>query len=62
MRGKDKDKNLSIEGYLDKIKSYLSDMINNHKDQGKKWEIHSGDTIVEHKTQSEFKISINNGN
>ena len=30
----DKDKTLSIKDYIDEIKSYLSDMINNHKTQG----------------------------
>ena len=41
MRGggcESKDKNLSIKGYLDKIKSYLSDMINNDKAQEKNGE------------------------
>ena len=48
-----KDKNLSIKKYLDKInKRYLSDMINKHKTQGT-WKIHSGNTRIEHKTQSE---------
>ena len=36
--GESKDKNLSIKGYLDKIKSYLSDMINNDKAQEKNGE------------------------
>ena len=35
MGGKDKGKNVSIKKYLDKIKAYLSDMINNHKVQRK---------------------------
>ena len=30
----------------------------NHKDQGKKWKIHSCNTIVEHKIQIEFKIQL----
>ena len=48
-----KDKNLSIKKYLDKInKRYLSGMINKHKTQGT-WKIHSGNTRIEHKTQSE---------
>ena len=34
-----KDKNLSIKKYLDKIKPYLNDMINNHKAQGKNGEL-----------------------
>ena len=47
--GKDKDKNLSIKDYLDKIKPYLIDM---------KWRIYSGNTIIEHKTQGEWKIQL----
>ena len=34
----DKDKTLSKEEYLDKIRPYLSDMMNDHKTQGE-WEI-----------------------
>ena len=34
----DKDKKLSIEEYLDKIRPYLSDIVNNHKTQGE-WKI-----------------------
>ena len=37
----DKDKNLSFKEYPDVIRPYLSDIINNHKSQGK-WHIHSG--------------------
>ena len=37
----DKDKNLSVKEYLDVIKPYLHDIINNYKAQGK-WGIHSG--------------------
>ena len=44
--GKDKDKNLSIKEYLYMIRPYLSDIINNHKTQGK-WRIHSGNAITE---------------
>ena len=39
------------------MKPYLSDIINDHKTQGK-WRIHSGNTIVERKTQSEWKIQL----
>ena len=39
------------------IKPYLSDIISNHKTQGK-WRIHSGNTITEHKTQSEWKSQL----
>ena len=43
-----KGKNLSIKKYLDMIKPYLSDIINDRKTQGK-WNIHSVNTITEHK-------------
>ena len=52
-----KRKNLSIKKYLDMIKPYLSDIINDPKTQGK-WRIHFGNTITEHKTQSEWKIHL----
>ena len=35
----DKDKTLSIKDFLEEIKPYLSDIINNHKNQGE-WKIH----------------------
>ena len=41
----DKGKNLAIKKYLDMTKPYLSDIINDHKTQGK-WRIHSGNTIT----------------
>ena len=52
-----KDKNLSVEEYLDKIKPYLRDIINDHKTQVTR-RIHSGNTIAEHKGQSEWKIQL----
>ena len=36
----DKDEALSIKDYLDEIKPYLSDIINDHKTQDE-WNIHS---------------------
>ena len=39
------------------IRPYLTDIINNHKTQGK-WRIHSGNKIIERKTQSEWKIQL----
>ena len=39
------------------IKPYLSDIINDHKTQGK-WRIHSGDKIIQHKSQSKCKIQL----
>ena len=37
------------------MKPYLSDIINDHKNQGK-WRINSGNKIIEHETESEWKI------
>ena len=53
----DKGKNLSIKEYTDVIRLYISDLINNHKTQGR-WEIHSGNAITYHKTQGEWKINL----
>ena len=53
----DKDKNLSIKEYSKVIKPCLSDTINNRKAQ-RKWIIHSGNTITEHKFQGEWKIEL----
>ena len=52
-----KDKILTPSEYLDMIRPYLSDIINNHKSHNE-WRIHSGNTITEHKTQSEWKIQL----
>ena len=53
----DKGKNLSIKKYLNMMKSYLSDIINDHKTQGK-WGINSVNKMIEHKTQCEWKIQL----
>ena len=37
------------------IRSYLSDIINDHKNQGE-WKVHSGNTVIDYKTQGEWKI------
>ena len=52
-----KDKKLTANEYLDMIKPYLSDIINDHKTQGE-WTIYSDNTIIKHKTQSEWKIQL----
>ena len=52
-----KDKILTVNQYLDIITPYLSNIINDHKTQGK-WRIHSGNTIIKSKTQSEWKIQL----
>ena len=44
-----KDKILTVNEYLDIIRAYLRNIINDHKTQGE-WRIHSGNTIIEHKT------------
>ena len=51
------DKILTPSEYLDMIRPYLSDIINNHKTHGG-WRIHSCNTIREHKSQSEWKIHL----
>ena len=53
----DKGKNLSIKKYLNMIKPYLSDIISYNKTEGK-WIIHSGNKVIEHKTQSEWTIQL----
>ena len=52
-----KDKILTPSEYLDMIRPYLSNIMNDHKTQGE-WKIHSGNTITEHKTQGEWKIHL----
>ena len=47
-----KQKNLSIKEYINVIRPYLSDIINNCKAQ-EKLRIQSGNTIIEHKTQGQ---------
>ena len=53
----DKNKVLSIKEYIDIIRPCLTDIMNNHKAQGK-WRINSGNTITEHETQGEWKIHL----
>ena len=52
-----KGKILTPSKYLNMIRPYLSDIINDPKNQGK-FRIHSGNTITEHKTQSERRIQL----
>ena len=47
----------SIEEYINVIRPYLSDIINNHKAQGE-WTIHSDNIITKDKTQGEWKIHL----
>ena len=39
------------------IRSYLRDIINDHKTQGK-WKVHSGNAVIDYKTQGEWKIQL----
>ena len=50
----DKNKTLSIKEYLNMIRPYLRDIINDHKTQ-EEWKLHSGNTIIDYKTQGEWK-------
>ena len=45
-----KDKILSIKKYLNIIRPFLSDTINDHKTQGE-WKVHSGNTVIDYKTR-----------
>ena len=53
----DKEKNLSMKKHLILIRPYLIHIINDHKTQ-EKWRIHSGNKVIECKTQSEWKIEL----
>ena len=52
-----KDKILTANEYLDMIRLYLNDIINNHKTPGE-WRIHPGSAIIKTKTQSEWQIQL----
>ena len=52
-----KDKILTINEYLNIIRPYLNDIIDDHKTQGK-WRIHAGNTIINNKTQGDWKIHL----
>ena len=51
-----KTKNISVKEYIDIIRPYLSDIINNHKTQGE-WKIHSS-IITDYKIQGEWNIHM----
>ena len=55
---RDKDKNLSPKEYLDMIRPYLSDIINNHKTP-KNLRVHSSNEVIDYETQfGEWKIQL----
>ena len=39
------------------IRPYLSDMINHHKTHGK-WKVHSGNKVIDYKTEGKLKIQL----
>ena len=43
---------LSVKKYLDMIRPYLSDIINDHKTQGK-LKVYLGNKVIDYKTQGE---------
>ena len=55
----DKDKILSVKEYLDLIKPYLSDIINDHKTVDN-WQltVHSIDKVIFYETEGELKIQL----
>ena len=54
----DKDKNLSPKEYLDMIRPYLSDLINDHKTP-KKLRVHTRNEVIDYETQyGERKIEL----
>ena len=53
----DKNKTLSIKEYLNMIRAYLRDTINDHKTQGE-WKVYSANEVVDYKTQGEWKIQL----
>ena len=48
----DKNKTLSIKEYLNMIRPYLRDIINDDETQGE-WEVHSENEVIDCKTQGE---------
>ena len=53
----DKKKTLSIKEYLNMIKPYLRDLINDHKTQGE-WKVCWGNPVIYYKTHREWRIQL----
>ena len=53
----DKNKTLSIKEYLNIIRPYLREIINDHKTQGE-WKVHEGNTVIDYKTKGEWEIQL----
>ena len=51
-----KDKVLTPSEYLNMIRPYLSDIINDHKTQGE-WRTHSDNTIINHRLKVNGKFN-----
>ena len=49
-----KSKTLSIKEYINLIRPYLRDAVNDHKSQGK-WKFHSGNEVFHFRTQEDWK-------
>ena len=52
----DKDKISSIKEYLNMIRPYLRDIINDHKTQGE-WKVHSGNAVTDYKLKENGKLN-----
>ena len=48
---------MSIKEYLDTIRPYLRDIINDHKTQGER-KVRSGNEVINYKTQGEWEIQL----
>ena len=53
----DKTKILSIKEYLNLIRPYLIDILNDHKTQGE-WKVHSSNKVIDYTTQGKWKIQL----
>ena len=52
---RDKNRTLLSEKYLNMIRQYLSNKINDHKTQWI-WKVYSGNKVIDYKNQSKWKI------
>ena len=49
----DKNKTLSVKEYLNMIRPYLRDIINDHKTP-EEWKVHSGNEVINDKSQGKW--------
>ena len=52
-----RNKTLSVKEHLNIIRPYLRDIINDHNIQVE-WKVHSGNEVIDYKTQGEWKIQL----